>query len=278
MFSALKKAASSVSNAQVINFGNIQVLTTGLLAEGGYSYVYSAREVGAHPRLFAVKKMVAQDEETRACAEMEVALLQRFSGTAGFVKCYGASTKTPSKGLNEYHMLLEYCPNGSLIDLVYKKTKSGEFEKRPPLPVERMLDIFEMVAGAVAHMHAQQPPVAHRDLKLENVLGAARGLFVLCDFGSATTRQLPSERSRREVIEEEERISKYSTLMYRAPEMVDLYRKHDLNEKVDVWALGCILFTLAFQEHPFSSESSLQVNSCHRPLMRCQSHFCLQIN
>ena len=28
---------------------------------------------------------------------------------------------------------------------------------------------------------------------------------------------------------------------------------------MDVWALGCILFTLAFREHPFSSESPLQI-------------------
>ena len=50
MFSALRKAATSVSTAEVINFGNLKVLTTGQLAEGGYSYVYSAREVGARTR------------------------------------------------------------------------------------------------------------------------------------------------------------------------------------------------------------------------------------
>ena len=62
-------------------------------------------------------------------------------------------------------------------------------------------------------MHAQSPPVAHRDLKLENVLGAADGGFVLCDFGSATTHMLPSGRTRKESLAEEERIHKYSTLM-----------------------------------------------------------------
>ena len=29
--------------------------------------------------------------------------------------------------------------------------------------------------------------------------------------------------------------------------------------KVDVWALGCILFALCFREHPFASESVLQI-------------------
>lgn len=34
---------------------------------------------------------------------------------------------------------------------------------------------------------------------------------------------------------EEERIAKYTTQMYRAPEMVDLYSRRVLDEKVDVW-------------------------------------------
>lgn len=105
---------------------------------------------------------------------------------------------------------------------------------------------------------------------------------------------------------EEERIHKYSTLMYRAPEMCDLYRKvrgrageenaHSLQhaergwggsftpprwkgggrgvlprllhfnaqaevaEKVDCWALGCILYSLCFGDHPFASESMLQAS------------------
>ena len=52
---------------------------------------------------------------------------------------------------------------------------------------------------------------------------------------------------------------KYSTLMYRAPEMVDLYRNQEVGVKVDVWSLGCILYALCFREHPFADESSLQI-------------------
>jgi uncharacterized hydantoinase/oxoprolinase family protein len=43
-------------------------------------------------------------------------------------------------------------------------------------------------------------------VKLENVLGAADGQFVLCDFGSATTNILPAQRTRKEAVEEEEHI------------------------------------------------------------------------
>ena len=69
------------------------------------------------------------------------------------------------------------------------KTKGGGFERRPPLPEARLLEVFVVVARAVAHLHGLSPPVTHRDLKLENVLGLADGTFVLCDFGSATETQ-----------------------------------------------------------------------------------------
>jgi len=119
--------------------------------------------------------------------------------------------------------------------------------------------VFEQVCVGVAHMHSLAPPVAHRDIKLENVLGAADGRFILCDFGSATTERLTEQRTRQQVVVEEEKIHKYSTLMYRAPEMVDLYLNCEVAEKVDCWAMGCILFALCFRDHPFDSESTLQI-------------------
>ena len=71
---------------------------------------------------------------------------------------------------------------------------------------------------------------------------------------------------------------------YRAPEMVDLYSRkvdkkilfdffylvlcrklyyicceQEVNEKVDIWALGCVLYVLAFTRHPFEDGSTLQI-------------------
>jgi serine/threonine protein kinase len=238
-----------------------KVTTTTLLAEGGYSFVYLARQSQPPHRQFAAKKVLTQDEETRGIAEMELQVLEQLAGEPGVVGYFGSCCKLlPNTTHREYWMLLEFCPNGSLIDLLYAKGKKpGEFERRPPLPEARVLEIFESIVTGVQAMHAQSPPVAHRDLKMENVLSTQAHEYVLCDFGSASTAVLPAERSRREVIEEEERVAKYSTASYRAPEMVDLYRKHEVGLKVDVWALGCILYALCFREHPFASESVLQI-------------------
>lgn len=237
------------------------VVTTSLIAEGGYSFIYCAREAGlrTESKLYALKKVLAQDEETRAIAEMECKMLTQLKGKTGFVQCHDTMCRRMPNGNREYWMLLEHCPNGSLIDVIYKKNKTGEYEPNSPLPQPRVLELLAMVADGVAHLHSLKPPVQHRDLKLENVLGTADGRYVLCDFGSATTSILAANRSRAELVAEEERITKYSTMMYRAPEMCDLYSNQEIGPPCDVWALGCIAYTLCFRKHPFLADSPLQV-------------------
>ena len=118
---------------QVLQFGELQVMTTALLAEGGYSYVYSAREVGASAKPFAVKKMITQDAEGAEVAELEVRVLEQLQTHAGIVGFHGWMKKEQGGKRCEYWMLLEYCPNGSLIDVLYRKGRGGEFERQPRL-------------------------------------------------------------------------------------------------------------------------------------------------
>jgi serine/threonine protein kinase len=132
-----------------------------------------------------------------------------------------------------------------------------------------MFQLFAQACAAVAHLHAQEPPIAHRDVKLENMLlggsleECASGAcsMVLCDFGSATTRA-GVYRTRKDVLDEEDRIQRYTTMAYRSPEMVDLYQYKRIDEKVGstfanvlhhvcrwcaqcamfCWFLGCFVF------------------------------------
>ena len=123
-----------------------KVTTTALLAEGGYSFVYQARQSQPPHRQFAAKKVLAQDEETRGIAEMELQVLERLAGAPGVVGYFGSCCKVLPNTHREYWMLLEFCPNGSLIDLLYAKGKKpGEFERRPALPEARVLEVFESI-------------------------------------------------------------------------------------------------------------------------------------
>eukprot|EP00964_Phaeocystis_antarctica_P158603 scaffold129352_cov45-Phaeocystis_antarctica.AAC.1 len=45
--------------------------------------------------------------------------------------------------------------------------------------------------------------------------------------------------------------------------MLDMHRGHVIGLAVDVWALGCLLFSLAYCKHPFDSESPLQILNCN---------------
>lgn len=75
--------------------------------------------------------------------------------------------------------------------------------------------------------------------KVENILINSENGFLLCDFGSATRQILQGSIDGISRIEDE--IQKYTTLSYRAPEMVDLYLDYPINFKADIWV--CILFS-----------------------------------
>ena len=115
--------------------------------------------------------------------------------------------------------------------------------------------------GRAATLAAAPGVVPAGDLKIENILISSSGVYKLCDFGSCTTRA-KAYTERREILEESDNIQRYTTLIYRAPEMVDLYQAMHVGEKVDVWALGCILYTMSFGgKHPFAEGSALQIMS-----------------
>ena len=69
--------------------------------------------------------------------------------------------------------------------------------------------------------------------QIENILCGSDGNFVLCDFGSATCSN--ADPKVMGVTDVEEDLRKYTTLSYRAPEMVDLYAGHVISTKADIW-------------------------------------------
>ncbi|KAK2509603.1 hypothetical protein MC885_009856 [Smutsia gigantea] len=110
-------------------------------------------------------------------------------------------------------------------------------------------NIFCDTCEAVARLHQCKTPIIHRDLKVENILLHDRGHYVLCDFGSATNKFQNPQTEGVNAVEDE--IKKYTTLSYRAPEMVNLYSGKIITTKADIWALGCLLYKLCYFTLPF---------------------------
>nr|CAD7402866.1 unnamed protein product [Timema poppensis] len=88
---------------------------------------------------------------------------------------------------------------GSLVDVLTARSTA--------LPPDTVCTVFWQACRAVQHMHSQQKPVAHRDLKIENFLLSSDGAIKLCDFGSATTMTYHPDPSwsanQRSLLEEE---------------------------------------------------------------------------
>jgi protein-serine/threonine kinase len=59
--------------------------------------------------------------------------------------------------------------------------------------------------------------------------------------------------------EQEDAIQRYTTPHFRSPEMIDLYSGLPLDERSDVWALGCMLYGLAYHKHPFQETGPLAI-------------------
>lgn len=113
----------------------------------------------------------------------------------------------------------------------------------------QIIHIMIDVCNGIKHLH--EKGIAHRDIKVENILLGGKS-FKLCDFGSASTKTLdPSQCTANHLDDMMEDFEKYTTMMYRPPEMIDKYMKYVVDTQADVWMLGCVLFSLCFFMHPF---------------------------
>src|SRR5207245_1132539 len=82
--------------------------------------------------------------------------------------------------------------------------------------------------------------------------------FVLCDFGScAPVKEAATSLAECRLLEED--IQKHTTLQYRSPEMIDVYRKLPIDEKSDIWALGVLLYKLCYYTTPFEEQGQLAI-------------------
>ena len=93
----------------------------------------------------------------------------------------------------------------------------------------------------MSYLHSKR--IAHRDLKLDNILLDERGFIKVIDFGLA----IQMEKSKM-VIE------KVGTPQYMAPE---IYMDEIQSLAVDWWAVGIVAFELMFGHVPFSSKEGL---------------------
>jgi TolB-like protein/predicted Ser/Thr protein kinase len=120
------------------------------------------------------------------------------------------------------------------------------------IPAAEAIELGAQIALALQAAHAAG--VVHRDLKPDNVLVTPDGRVKVVDFGIAKVIGPPEEAdSAPTVFERTQTGVLVGTAPYMSPEQV---RGERLDARVDIWALGCLLFELLSGTQAFGRETA----------------------
>ncbi|KAL4856247.1 Serine/threonine-protein kinase ENV7 [Chlorella vulgaris] len=155
------------------------------LGEGGYSFVYLVKLVqgdglaAASPgtdTLYALKRVLCGSQEQLAEAQHEVAVMQRLRHPC-LLQLLDAAVQqqaTPDGGSRRVVlMLFPVYGQGNLFDFMQQQRQLWRHQLQAAQPAARAALAARQlcdVCAALHSMHSMDPPLAHRDIKPQNVL------------------------------------------------------------------------------------------------------------
>lgn len=223
-----------------------------VLGSGGMGIVY----LGVHQQTgerVALKTVRITGSATMASIRREIQSLGRIHHP-GIVRIIDNGVWG---GLPWYAMeLVEGRTLRQLIERHYKTPPSGSHEQRstlPRLPARPLLEWVLRLCSPLAFLHGCG--LVHRDLKPGNVFIREDGTLALGDFGVAVEF---GGAQGREVLHVEG--AGLGTLLYMAPEQI---RGDLVDARVDLYALGCILYECVTGFVPFFGSSNRIVRRRH---------------
>ncbi|ODV82660.1 hypothetical protein CANARDRAFT_182733, partial [[Candida] arabinofermentans NRRL YB-2248] len=234
----------------VLAVGSHKVVINKYLSQGGFAHVYTCiiEPKWRNEPLVCLKRVAVPDKPTLNILRQEVDAMRRLEGKSCIVSYIDSHAARMTTGVGyEVFVLMEYCSRNGLIDFMNQRLVNK-------LTETEILQIMGEITEGVAQMHALNPVLVHKDIKIENVLISGDGHYKLCDFGSASPPLRPPRNVEEFQILQDD-IMKHTTPQYRSPEMIDLYRKQPIDEKSDIWALGVFLYKLCYYTTPFEHNS-----------------------
>ncbi|MBZ0234558.1 MAG: serine/threonine protein kinase, partial [Deltaproteobacteria bacterium] len=215
------------------------------IGEGGMGVVYAARHLVIERPLAVkvLKREVARDQSTIKRFVQEAKAASRI-GHPHIVDVTDFGT-TPDG--------LTY----SVMEYVDGTTLSSAIKLSAPLPLERILPIAAQIAQALDAAH--QKGIVHRDLKPENIFlinrDGRRDFVKIVDFGIAKVSPIDQNAP-----VEGPRLTRagavFGTPEYMAPEQAA--GRGDTDARVDVYALGTIMYEMLTGRVPHKSESMVR--------------------
>ncbi|CAI2037515.1 hypothetical protein SEUBUCD650_0I00830 [Saccharomyces eubayanus] len=240
----------------VLTVGSHHAKIIKYLTSGGFAQVYSAEisppDAYSSANKACLKRVIVPDKQGLNTLRAEVdamKLLKNNKHVVSYIDSHAA--KSVNGVAYEVFVLMEYCERGGLIDFMNTRLKNR-------LQESEVLEIMSQTVQGIVAMHALQPPLIHRDIKIENVLISHEGLYKVCDFGSVSGVIRPPKNPQ-EFNYVQHDILTNTTAQYRSPEMIDLYRGLPIDEKSDIWALGVFLYKICYYTTPFEKSGETAI-------------------
>ena len=127
-------------------------------------------------------------------------------------------------------IIMEYCEGKDLLDYILTKSKLSE---------EESLKYFHQLINALFYLHSQN--IAHRDIKIDNMLLDRNRDLKLVDFGLST--KYPDDNLLDQPC---------GTVVYAAPEVLQGREYHGM--LADVWSSGIVLYGMLSGYLPFGEQ------------------------
>jgi serine/threonine-protein kinase len=207
------------------------------LGSGAFAEVYRVKHRYLGRQAMKVFKAVGTQAETERLLE-EAALLSRI-GHDNIIRVFDANMTPTSDGVRGF-FTMEYVAGGSLQK--FWQSHAGRF-----VPTATSVDLIAQVCHGLSVAHAEDPPIIHRDIKLQNILVGYVGSGLrakLGDFGLAKRVDPVTMMA-----------SAGGTLAFKPPEV---FRKKRADSRAaDVFALGTTLYVLLTDMLPYPGAEEL---------------------
>ena len=202
------------------------------IKSGGFAEVYLAENI-LNKKLVAIKKTDIKYFSTDEIYNLtrEGRLLSNLNHP-NIIKIYCYYTYE-----NYLYNVMEYAKGGELTQYL-NSTKD--------IPEEKIKSIFKQIYDAVKYIHNKN--IIHRDLKTNNVvfLDQEKTKVAIIDFGISSTFSGGD-------------VLNAGTLKYLPPETFQENNKNSI--KIDMWALGVILYILYFKKFPYDGKNSTEIKN-----------------
>ena len=209
---------------------------------GSFGVVYEGINKQTNEKV-AIKKLKQKIDSWEACMNQNEVYFLRKLIHPNIIKLIEV-IREPNSDIS---FVFEFC-DCNLYEYITNHRK-----RKKAISEDKIHNIIYNITKGLSYLHSQN--IMHRDLKPENILISLNNLnnanfttnsnsIKIADFGTA--KQIPQYKN--------ETLTDYiCTRWYRAPECV--LRSKNYNEKVDIWALGCIMAELYTLKPLFPGQS-----------------------